>query len=211
MPVYNFGMLTAGLPNPAMRQASSNVTDAGLARSSYLTDWQQRWDAATPTIIPGWSGYSSGPWSQASVDSVLANGGDPEMVSVARNGVSWGGQADQIDNSAREALEAEKAKTLADLNSQFANQQMQQNAYSAAGGGSFLGGNINAAYATPQTGLDPMGSLNGMLNAQPWSMPGFGGPNGGQSQAGFGGPSALQTQPQGWGGPFTARNPWSAS
>ena len=205
MPIYNLGMMTAGLPDPSMRQASSVVTDPNAAWNSYLADWQSRWNAATPVWVGG--GGGGGGWSQENRDVAVANGGDPEAVYSNFTGGGGG----HYDDSARRALDAEKAKQAGVFAPQIANQMAQQNAYTQAGGGSFLGGNLNASYAAPNTGLDPSSSLNGMLNTQPWSMPGFGGPMGGGSQAGFGGPHGCNAQPQGWGGPFTARNPWAAS
>jgi hypothetical protein len=209
MAVYNFGMLTAGMPDPAMRQASTVVNDPAAARQAYLNDWQNRWNAATPTWIADAGGGSRAAPTPEQIAQNIANGADPYAASAPF--YAPGSTDGRWDDSARRALDAEKSKGLAAFVPQLANQMVQQNAYTAAGGGSFLGGNINGSYATPNTGLDPNSSLNGMLNTQPWSLPGFGGPNGGASQAGFGGPQGNNAQPQGWGGPFTARNPWAAS
>lgn len=216
MPVYNFGMLLGGMPDPNARQQSSVVNDLGAQQAAYLQDWQNRWDAATPVQRMG---GDSGSWvwdgtPDARTSFLVANGVDPETLGAAGH-YEGGSSSLYWDNSARQGLEAERAqrnKTMgAQLNAYQVAQTANQSAYDAAGGGSFLGGQINASYATPQTGLDPNSALNGMLSTQPWSTPGFGGPTGGQSQAGFGGPSGANAQPQGWGGPFTARNPWAAS
>ena len=215
MNVYNLGMLTAGLPNPSLRQASTQLMDPTSQRSNYMAGWQGQWDAATPKEVTTYEAPSAGtPISDATRAFFVANGADPSSIPAVW-GATGGGYSTNMDNSARQALEAERDKWLGQQasgwNAYNQAQAMNQTAYNNAGGGSYLGGQINASYATPQTGLDPNSSLNGMLNTQPWSMPSFGGPNGGQSQAGFGGPQAPSSQPQGWGGPFTARNPWAAS
>lgn len=217
MATYNLGMLTAGMPDPTLRQVSSGIQDLGYLagqNDAWQADWQKRYDAAKPVAR-----YSDG-----NVFGTLAGMGyNPGQAEIPYEAIvqaqqntpsSFGGW----DDSARQALNDEKAKQDATFAMQtagmLANQQAQQQAYNQSGGGTFLGGNINASYATPNTGLDPNSSLNGMLTQQPWSMPGFGGPTGGASQSGFGtntGNAWGGSQPSGWGGPFTAKNPWAAS
>lgn len=260
MATYNFGMLTAGMPDPTMRQASTGIQDAGYYQGLYddfLKGWQTRYDAAAPRWVdttpaidyssvfnavdpvadrmqaadPGRFGANYDPgannaWNMQQVQGAF--GGNTEFQNNINNHLAAAGlgpvsfaapsPSGYYDDSARQALNAEKAKQDATLGAQAsslaANQQAQQQAYNTSGGGTFLGGNINASYATPQTGLDPNSSLNGMLTQQPWSMPGFGGPTGGASQSGFGtntGNAWGGSQPSGWGGPFTAKNPWAAS
>ena len=228
MPLYNFGSLAAGLPDPSRRMASSVVMDPVSAQAAYLADWQRRSDAAQPVWVEGGGGggggdnsfaashWNSAGWSPAAATQAIANGASPEAV--ASYGNPWANASDDsgpsgyFDDSARRALDAEKAKQLAGFGAQIWNQQAQQNAYTTSGGGSYLGGNINGSYATPQTGLDPNGPIAGMMNQPGTTGLGFGGPGGSTSQAGFGFTQGMMgQQPQGWGGPFTNRNPWAAS
>ena len=216
MGIYNLGMLLGGLPDPNARQQSTILNDLTAQNAAYMQDWQRRYDAA----VPVWrTSNSSGDWvpdgtPTAQQSFLMANGADPEAAGAAGH-YTGGGSRTYYDTSGRDALNRELAqrnKTMgAELSAYQTAQQANQNAYNQAGGGSFLGGQINGSYAAPQTGLDPSSPINGMLNLQPWSMPGFGGPTGGASQASFGSPATNTAQPQGWGGPFTARNPWAAS
>lgn len=260
MATYNFGMLTAGMPDPTMRQASTGIQDAGYYQGLYdnfLKGWQTRYDAAAPRWVdttpavdysgvfgqldkaadtlqaadPARFGANYDPnannaWNMQKVQEAFGgNTGYQQDINAHLQALGMGpasfampSPSGYYDDSARQALNAEKAKQDATLGAQAAsvaaNQTAQQQAYNTSGGGTFLGGNINASYAAPNTGLDPNSAINGMLTQQPWSMPGFGGPAGGASQSGFGtntGNAWGGSQPSGWGGPFTAKNPWAAS
>lgn len=86
-------------------------------------------------------------------------------------------------------------------------QLQQQQAYNAANGGTYLGGLINASYATPQTGLQPGSQIAGQVAAAtgPSAVSGAYTPS-----TNYAAPTT-QTQPSGWGGPFTGKNPWALS
>lgn len=253
MPAYNFGMLTAGLPDLAQRQVSNPIQGEDYyqgQQNDWLKAWQPKWDAATPRYVQtsaggwsggdasalqaaingktnsaagvGWTADADGSYAQSLISQ--AQGGDASAQNlVGMFGGSYGtytAPTGYTDNSARLALEAERARQ----NAQFAaatqgrvqNQQAQQSAYNQSNGGGFSGGIINASYGTPFGGDSTMSGMmnNGiaMPNDQPWGSPAYGGPQGGESQAGFGGGAGMMNaQPQGWGGPFTAKNPWSLS
>lgn len=232
MAAYNFGMLTAGLPDLAQRQVSQQVVSNDSLQSqqnNWLQNWQGKWNAATPQYVPPVVSQAPPPnpnadgtksWLPSGLtgsDAVWARFVDPTYNEEAPYATSRPGY---YDNSARNALEAERAKKQAEysalMQGRQQNQQTQQSAYDQANGGGFSGGIINASYGTP-FGNDP--TMSGMMNSgiampnnQPWGSPAYGGPQGGESQAGFGGGSGMMnTQPAGWGGPFSAKNPWALS
>lgn len=250
MPAYNFGMLTAGLPDLAQRQVSSPIQGEDYyqgQQNDWLGAWQNKWNAATPQFVQTgggtWSGGDPAALRQLINSSTPTTGWNlgendyyaRQMIEQAQAGDAqaianinmFGGSAGTYtaptgyyDDSARKALEAERDKQ----NAQFAsatqgrvqNQQAQQTAYNQSNGGGFSGGIINASYGTPFGNDSTMAGMmnNGiaMPNDQPWGSPAYGGPAGGESQAGFGGGAGMMnSQPQGWGGPFTAKNPWSLS
>lgn len=217
MALYNFGMLSAGLPDPSQRMASTVAASPNDQRNAWMADWQSRYDAAAPIVREG---QTSSEWNwtgtpDAQTAFLLANGADPSVVATAYGNYKDTSTSPYVDDSARRALTAEKNayenQYGAAASAYAQNQTVQQNAYNAAGGGSYLGGTINGSYSAPQTPLDPNSSLYGLMNQAGVGL-GFGGPNGSASQAGFGFTAGMMgQQPSGWGGPFTNRNPWSAS
>lgn len=121
----------------------------------------------------------------------------------------YGQQANAIQNSTAEQAAKLKAEQDAFQN----NQAVQQQAYGQQTGGGFNGGILNSSYSQPFgntiTGTqNPAGGFSGGL------MSGAGqtaAPSTGLTPFGAGGASTGQ-QPApaaGWGGPFSAKNPWS--
>jgi len=81
MPAYNFGMLTAGLPDLAQRQVSNPIMGEDYyqgQQNDWLKAWQPKWDAATPQYVQTSAGGFSSDIGQ--IAQQLANAPD------ARNG-----------------------------------------------------------------------------------------------------------------------------
>lgn len=252
MAAYNFGQLTAGLPDLGQRQASQQVLGDDYyqgQQNDWLSGWQNRYDAAQPTWV-----QTGGPHSSADISPLLNTpgasngivGGAPAFAEYAQTMYDNAGNGDSnalaylsnfglsagassaptgyYDNSARNALNTEKTSQQAQYDAMMQtrqkNQQAQQSAYDQSNGGGFLGGTINSSYSTPfgmTGGIGAPTQTDGvnMPNTQPWGMAGYGGATGAASQGGFGvglmAQGANQSQPSGWGGPFTNKNPWAAS
>lgn len=146
MPAYNFGMLTAGLPDLAQRQVSNPIMGEDYyqgQQNDWLKAWQPKWDAATPRYVEtsagGWSGGDAGAL-QAAINASSAKSGwtaDADgsyaqgLLSQAQAGDTsaqgiigaFGGSygtytapTGYYDDSARKALEAERDRQ----NAQFA-------------------------------------------------------------------------------------------
>lgn len=166
-PLYNFGMLSAGVPDFSQREATTAVMDPTQQRAAYLANWQ--------TQYAGLQGTGSALRKQQS------------------------------------ALNQQKAAELAKFAPQQAayilNQTQQQEAYNDANGGTYLGGLINANYATPQTGLQPGSQIGNQVAGY---LSGANTSNQFLQQAPMA-PQGAATQPSGWGGPFTGKNPWALS
>lgn len=114
----------------------------------------------------------------------------------------------QAAAAAAKAAKAEQARQQ--------NQQLQQQAYNQQTGGGFTGGILNDSYAKPFSNvLGANGFSSGMMGQGTTNL-GMGAGTTAAPSTGltpFGAPAASTGQQtgtaQGWGGPFSAKNPWS--
>lgn len=109
----------------------------------------------------------------------------------------------------REKYESGFSSTLAQMNAQRDQSAIQQQAYNQQNGGGFAGGILNESYAQPfgSTITGASGFGTGLMGGAGTTAA----PSTGLTP--FGAPAAPQGQgmgtTQGWGGPFSNKNPWS--
>lgn len=216
---WNLGLAPAF--QPARRESTAIRTegDYDAQNNAWLGDWQSRWDAATPVTTyhgPTREEYLANAMSSAAqsfsgsdfqygqyLSDAFNAGGDTSLLS----GVDMNYQQPfTVDDSARRALDAEKARQTSqwdlDRQTRQQNQQAQQQSYNQMSGGGFAGGIIDEGYSSPwSTGsssiADPTQASPGASFGQPWATPGYGGPTGGGSVGGY---SAGGFNPGGLGG-----------
>lgn len=136
-PLYNLGMLTSGMPDPALRQASEAIKDDAWyqgQQNDWLSDWQKRYDTTPVEWVqtdPGTRDATLSAAQAAYNASAAKTGGSPvdsqyvgSQVNAAYGGdqssrdiltalgisADWRQPAGFYDDTARKTLEAQKAQ-----------------------------------------------------------------------------------------------------